>query len=180
MKKKIYLFQSNRLGFRKWKPSDLEDFVKLNADPEVMEHFPKTLTKIESELLMEKINAHWVEYGFTYYAVEILASGEWIGMLGLAYQKYSTDYTPAIDIGWRLKKSAWGKGYATEGAKNCLTHAFDDLGIHQLISVCPTTNLRSERVMQKIGMIKMGEFNHPKLGHHPRLEKHYCYRLTNG
>lgn len=88
-------------------------------------------------------------------------------MIGLAHQKYKTIYTPAIDIGWRLKKSAWGNGYATEGAKRCLEHAFNELNILKVIAVCTVHNKKSEKVMQKIGMVKKGSFMHPEVSMYP-------------
>lgn len=172
-----YLFTSERLGFRKWKTEDIEEFAALNSDVEVMEHFPKTLSRQEVEKLIEDLKSHFVENGFTYYATEILASKEFIGMIGLAFQKYETEFTPAIDIGWRLKRSAWGKGYATEGAKRCLAYAFDDLGIERIISVCTIGNIKSEKVMKKIGMKKVGTFNHPEMIDHPAYQQHFCYEI---
>ena len=178
MMKEKYLFMSERLGFRNWSARDLEEFANLNADEEVMEHFPKTLSKAEVENLIEKMRGHYDKKGFTYYAVEILETAEFIGMIGLAYQEYKTDFTPAVDIGWRLKRSAWGNGYATEGAKRCLDYAFDSLGINEVISVCVVKNTKSENVMKKIGMKKIGEFNHPELKDNPEYEKHFCYKIV--
>lgn len=175
--KKNYLFQSQRLGFRKWRKEDLEEFAKLNADELVMEHFPNTLSKNEVIIFIEKLQAHYTENGFTYYATEILETGEFIGMIGLAFQKYKTKFTPAIDIGWRLKRSAWGNGYATEGAKRCLEYGFKELGIHKIISVCTFKNVKSEKVMKKIGMTKIGEFDHPELVDYREYKKHHCYEI---
>lgn len=177
MKKNKYLFKSERLGFRNWTNEDVVEFSKLNADEAVMEHFPKTLSKKEVEELIERLKSHFAENGFTYYATEILETGEFIGMIGLAFQKYQTAFTPAIDIGWRLKRSAWGKGYATEGAKRCLEYAFNELDMNKIIAVCTIKNQKSENVMKKIGMTKIGEFNHPELMNHPEYEKHFCYEI---
>ena len=177
MNKSEYIFKSARLGFRNWRNEDLEEFAKLNSDEEVMEHFPDTLSKKEVEELIEELRNHCTKNGFTYYATEILATKELIGMIGLAFQEYKTEFTPAIDIGWRLKKSAWGKGYATEGAKRCLQYGFQELDINKIISVCTIKNHKSENVMKKIGMTKIGEFNHPELSNYPVLEKHYCYEI---
>jgi len=101
-------------------------------------------------------------------------------MIGLAFQEYKTRFTPAIDIGWRLKRNVWGKGYATEGAKRCIKYAFNDLGIEKIISVCTARNIKSENVMKKIGMTKKGEFNHPELIDHPHYQKHFCYEIIKG
>jgi RimJ/RimL family protein N-acetyltransferase len=179
MKKSEYLFKSERLGFRNWKKEDLEEFAKLNADEDVMEHFPKILSKKEVEELIGKLRDHFAKNGYTYYATEILETKEFIGMIGLAFQEYETNFTPAIDIGWRLKRKAWGKGYATEGAKRCIEYAFNVLGITEIVSVCTVKNIKSENVMKKLGMTKKGEFNHPELINHPEYEKHFCYGITN-
>lgn len=177
MKKDKYLFKSERLGFRNWTIKDLEEFTALNSDEKVMEHFPKTLSRKEVVHFIDRLKNHFTENGFTYYATEILETKEFIGMIGLAFQEYQTNFTPAIDIGWRLKRSAWGKGYATEGAKRCLDHGFNELAIKKIISVCTIKNNKSEKVMKKIGMTKIGEFNHPELANHPEYEKHFCYEI---
>lgn len=179
MVKEKYIFKSVRLGFRNWSNDDLEEFAKLNADEDVMEYFPNPLSKEEVEEFIVKLRAHYVDNGFTYYATEVLDTGEFIGMIGIAQQVYKTEFTPAIDIGWRLRKDAWGRGYATEGAKRCLKYAFNELGIKSIISVCVINNVKSERVMKKIGMIKKGEFNHPDLKDDPDYEKHVCYEIVS-
>ncbi len=178
MEKNRYIFSSERLGFRSWENEDLEEFAKLNSDEDVMEHFPKTLSNKEVVELIVKLKDHFVENGFTYYAVDILETNEFIGMIGLAAQKYITKFTPAIDIGWRLKRSAWGKGYATEGAKRCLDYGFSELGLNKIVSVTTIKNTKSENVMKKIGMTKKGEFNHPELADYPEYEKHVCYEIV--
>jgi RimJ/RimL family protein N-acetyltransferase len=172
-----YLFQSERLGFRNWISSDLSALAAMNADPAVMEHFPTTLNINENKAFLERLQNHYEKNSYTYFATEILTTGEFIGFIGLAYQDYKTPFTPATDIGWRLKKAAWGKGYATEGAKKCLEFAFLELGIHKIVSTCTINNNKSEKVMQKIGMTKMGLFKHPKLGDYPDLEECVWYEI---
>jgi RimJ/RimL family protein N-acetyltransferase len=179
MKKSDYIFKSERLGFRNWRNEDFLEFAKLNSDGEVMEHFPKILSEKKVEDLMEKLQNHFTKNRYTYYATEILETKEFIGMIGLAFQKYKTNFTPAIDIGWRLKRNAWGKGYATEGAKRCLDYAFNELDIRKIISVCTIKNIKSENVMKKIGMTKKGEFKHPELINHPEYEEHFWYEIIN-
>lgn len=176
--KKEYIFKSERLGFRNWIENDLKELQIMNSDAEVMEYFPKTLTKKENEELFEKLKLHYKKHSHTYYATEILANNEFIGFIGLAFQDYKTDFTPAVDIGWRLKKSAWGKGFATEGAKKCLEFAFNELNLKNVISTCTEKNYKSENVMKKIGMEKVGEFNHPELKEYPEYEKCICYRIN--
>jgi len=173
--KKEYIFTSERLGLRNWLENDLEEFAKINADKEVMKHFPKTLTKDESLNLIKRLQNHYEKYNYTYFAVDILESGEFIGFIGLVYQTYESEFTPATDIGWRLKKSAWGKGYAPEGAKRCLDFAFNELKLDKIISTCTEKNYKSEKVMKKIGMKKVGGFNHPALTNYPEHGKCLCY-----
>ncbi|EAR00016.1 GNAT family N-acetyltransferase [Maribacter sp. HTCC2170] len=175
---KEYLFKSERLGFRNWEENDLKELEIMNSDVEVMEHFPKTLAKKENKALFEKLRLHYKKHNHTYFATEILESGELIGFIGLVFQDYKTDFTPAVDIGWRLKKSAWGKGFATEGAKKCIDFGFNKLNLDKIIAICTVKNSKSENVMKKIGMNKIGEFNHPKLKEFPDLEKCICYGIN--
>ncbi len=172
-----YLFTSKRLGFRNWSMDDLVEFAALNADVDVMQHFPKPLTKRETEAFIIRLQNHFNDKGYTYYAVEVLETKEFIGFIGLAYQEYESPFTPATDIGWRLKKSAWGKGYATEGARRCLEFAFTELGLSKIVATCTLQNKNSENVMQKIGMTKMGEFNHPRLKDYPEMERCIWYEI---
>ena len=175
---KHYLFKSQRLGFRNWKNEDLQEFAKLNADSEVMEHFPETLNKKETKAFIQRLQLHFDKNGYNYFATEVLETGKFIGFIGLALQNYESEFNPATDIGWRLKKSAWGNGFATEGAKRCLEYAFNDLKLEKVISTCTENNSNSENVMVKIGMIKKGEFKHPKLKLYPAFEKCIWYEIT--
>ena len=155
MNKQEYLFKSERLGFRNWDPTDLED----------------------TKTLMERLQRQFTEKGYTYFATELLQTGEFIGFIGLVWQDYKAPFTPATDIGWRLRKQFWGKGYATEGAKRCLEFAFNTLGLQKVVSVCPVSNHRSETVMKKIGMRKKGEFEHPGLPGNSRLNPCVWYEV---
>jgi RimJ/RimL family protein N-acetyltransferase len=174
---KNYLFTSQRLGFRNWQTEDLQEFAALNADPEVMEHFPKTLTTKETGMLIERFQQCYETRGYAYFATELQETGELIGFIGLLYQEYEAVFCPATDIGWRLKKSAWGNGYATEGAKRCLEYAFSELNLSRIISTCTVDNARSEHVMKKIGMSKQGAFKHPKLKAYPEYEQCVWYAI---
>jgi RimJ/RimL family protein N-acetyltransferase len=175
-----YVFQSERLGFRFWKQDDLPVFAAMNADKMVMSHFPSILSKAESQEFLDRLLVHQQKWGYCYFAVELLATKEFIGFIGLANPKYEAEFMPATDVGWRLIKLAWGKGYATEGAKRCMQYAFEELKLPKVVSTCPATNLLSERVMQKIGMRKMGEFLHPKLKDYPELENCIWYEIKKG
>lgn len=177
--KNKYLFTSKRIGFRAWKKEDLNDFALINADPAVMRHFPKVLSIEETADLIERLQKLFDEHGYCYYATEVLATKELIGFIGINYQSYESSFSPGTDIGWRLKQSSWGKGYATEGAVRCLEHAFQDLKLEKVFAVCTIANSPSENVMKKIGMTKKGIFNHPKLKEFPSYEKCVWYEIEN-
>lgn len=169
---------SARLRFRNWTTADLSAFLEVNADPEVMAHFPAVLDEAATLAFIERLTKHFHEHGFTYYAVELKETGEFIGFIGMAHQTYEASFTPCVDIGWRLKRSAWGKGYATEGAAACLTFAWDQLQLSEVFAVAVAQNLPSINVMRKIGMTYDHHFFHPALANHPTLQKCVVYRIT--
>lgn len=174
-----YLFTSKRLGFRAWKATDLTAFAALNADKQVMQYFPKMLTISETKAFIDRLQNHYNIHGFTYFATEILETGYFIGFIGLAHQTYTSPFNPAVDIGWRLKQDTWGKGYATEGARQCIKYAFTTLQLKSIVAVCTKNNVPSQRVMRKIGMQKMGVFKHPALLDYPQLSTCFWYKITN-
>ena len=172
-----YIFTSQRLGFRDWVDQDIEPFAKLCADPEVMEFFPSTLTLDETVALVRRIQAKIQKEKYGYFAVDRLEDGVFIGFIGITSQTYESPITPCIDIGWRLDKAFWGKGYATEGAKRCLEFAFDDMQIEEIRSVASVVNVKSINVMKKIGMKELQRFIHPALKGDARLEACVCYSI---
>lgn len=178
MDKPLYLFTSLRLGFRNWNTGDLEAFAQMNADPEVMRYFPSALTRDQSKKFMKRLQQHFEDHGYTYYAVDCMKTREWIGFIGLTYQTYEAPFTPATDVGWRLKKSAWNRGFATEGAQRCIQYAFAELGLEEMVAVCPVGNRASENVMQKIGMTHSGTFDHSLLVNYPNLQKCCWYTIN--
>lgn len=165
-----------RLRFRNWSPDDLPDLIEMNADPEVMRYFPAVLQEAENKNFLERLRKRYEEDGYTYYATERLDTGECIGFIGLARQTYEAAFTPCVDIGWRLKRSAWGQGFATEGAKRCLEFANERLGVKEVYAVAVEQNLPSINVMRKIGMKYDHHFFHPALKDFPELEKCAVYR----
>lgn len=173
-----HLFSSPRLGFREWSDNDLDPFYKMNSDPTVMEFFPSVLTRHESDDLMRRIQRRYAEQGFCYYAVDELVSGELIGFIGLTIQSYEAPFTPCVDIGWRLIPKYWGKGYATEGANRCLQIGFENHRINEIYSIASLGNVRSISVMQKVGMSKTLEFDHPNLSDYVSIRKCAVYKLT--
>lgn len=142
-----------------------------------MEFFPVIPTKEQTAEFIERMNTQFLNNGFCYFAVDKLEDNEFIGFIGLCRQTYPAAFTPCIDIGWRIRRSEWNKGYATEGAKRCLEYA-RELKLKEIYSVAPKVNVRSEHIMQKAGMQKMYEFEHPLLMDDERLKNCVLYKAT--
>ncbi len=175
----MYLFTSERLGFRQWQASDLPTFAAMNGDAEVMRFFPAVLSVEESGALAERIMKGIEQYGYGFFAVDRLEESDFIGFIGLINTTFETYFTPCVEIGWRLKKEVWNKGYATEGAKKCLAYGFETLKLDKIYSFTPLPNLPSESVMQKIGMEKAGTFEHPRIENGHFLKTHVLYKTLN-
>lgn len=172
--------KTERLVLRRWRPEDREPFAALNADPEVMEHFPAALTRAESDAWIDRTEARFDELGFGWWALEIAETGEFIGFTGLSVPRFEAHFIPAVEVGWRLSRSSWGHGYASEAARRALGVAFDDLGLTEVVSFTSTTNLRSQAVMRRIGMTHdpADDFDHPLLEEGHRLQRHVLWRMT--
>lgn len=172
------MIRTERLVLRDWRDEDLAAYAELNADPRVMEYFPSTLTRADSDAQAARIRAHIQERGFGFWAVEIPGVVEFAGFLGLAVPGFEAPFMPAVEIGWRLSHAAWGKGYATEGARGALRHAFDQLGLSEVVSFTTVGNARSRRVMEKAGMTHdaSGDFDHPRIAEGHPLRRHVLYR----
>lgn len=172
--------RTRRLLLRQWRESDHEPFAALNADPAVMEHFPGPLDRAQSDALLAREQVRIAERGWGLWAVEVVASGEFIGFVGLADQDLGFDWTPAVEIGWRLAERAWGHGFATEAAAATLAHAFETLELDEVVSFTASTNTPSQAVMQRIGLQlhPASPFDHPRLKPGHRLEEHVLYHLT--
>jgi len=171
---------TERLHLRAWRPEDREPFAALNADPVVMEHYPSMLTREESDALADRIEARFAEHGWGLWAVEIVDTGEFTGYVGLSPQTWEAHFTPAVEVGWRLAHAYWGRGYAPEGARAALDYAFDVIGLDEVVSFTTVANLRSQRVMQKIGMTHdpADDFDHPALPEGHPQRPHVLYRIS--
>ncbi len=167
-----------RLHLRRWRPSDLAPFATLNAHPRVMEYYPKPLTPDESDALTSRIQAHFEQFGFGLWAVEIPNVAPFAGFVGLAVPSFEAHFTPCVEIGWRLAVDYWGNGYATEAARTALAFAFETLELGDVVSFTTTRNRRSRRVMERIGMScdPADDFDYPTIGH--PLRRHVLYRIT--
>ncbi len=171
--------RTERLLLRPWRDDDEAPFADLNADPTVMEHFPSTLTRDESDLLVERIGVRYAETGLYLWAVEVPGWQPFIGFVGLSAPTFDTAFTPCVEVGWRLARTAWGQGYATEAARTAVADGFGRLRLDEIVSFTTTTNLPSQRVMQRLGMTRdpADDFDHPNLPPGHRLRRHVLYRL---
>ncbi len=172
------IVETERLILRYWQPSDRDPFARINADPLVMEFFPKTLSREESDSLADRIEARLQTRGFGLCAVEVRESHAFAGFIGLSEPAFEAHFTPCIEIGWRLASDLWGLGFATEGAQAIVRYAFETLLLKELVSFTAEANTRSLRVMEKLGMTRNSndDFDHPGLLGHP-LQRHVLYRL---
>jgi ribosomal-protein-alanine N-acetyltransferase len=168
---------THRLILRRWKESDAAFFVAMNNDPEVMKFYPRTYSEQESREMIERIESSFAKRGYGLFAVEHKSTREFIGYTGFSVPSFSSWFTPCVEIGWRYRKEAWGKGYATEAAQACLEHGFRELGFDKLFSFTSPLNVNSEKLMQRIGMLKFGEFDHPRIDAADRLCRHVLYRV---
>ena len=174
-----YTITTERLGLRNWIAEDFEPFHAMNRDQKVMEFFPKLMTTEDTEAFVLRMQNHFNAHGFCYFAVEKLENKEFIGMIGLLHQTFNCKYTPCVDIGWRLKRSSWGQGFASEGAKACLNAGFNTFRLKEIYSFAPVINAASIHIMKKIGMKYLGEFEHPKLCDYPLLKECTVYKAKN-
>ncbi len=171
--------RTERLVLRQWRDEDWAPFAALNADPEVMRHFPSTLDEQESNAFAYRNAALLGVHGYGLWAVEVLATGEFVGFVGLNHPTWEAPFTPGTEVGWRHARSAWGQGYATEGARAALAVAFGPLALDEVVSFTTVANTRSRAVMGRLGMTRDAaeDFDHPKLDPSSPLRRHILYRL---
>ena len=172
------MLTTDRLILRQWRQEDLAPFSVLNADPEVMKFFPSPLTTVQTERTMQRISADIETHGFGFWAAELRDTSEFIGFIGMQHAPEDLEFSPAIEIGWRLKHTFWGKGYAPEGARAVLAFAYSELKSDSVVSFTASVNKPSQRVMQKIGMWhdEPSDFEHPSVQDGSSLKPHVLYR----
>lgn len=173
-----HYIETQRLILRSWQDEDIPHLARMNSDERVMEYFLKTLSYEETITLYNQIQEEFTRYGFGAYAVQEKQSGAFVGFVGLHNVTFEVDFAPAVEILWRLLPEFWGKGYATEAAKACLNYAKDELKLNKVVSFTSLPNKRSEQVMQKIGMTRIKEFDHPKVEPEHPLLKHVLYKIV--
>lgn len=173
------MLSTDRLILREWRQDDLAPFARLNADTEVMRYFPATLSGAETEAAIGRLSEHIASNGFGFWAAELKDTREFIGFVGMQHVPQILPCAPAVEIGWRLDKNYWGRGLAPEAARACLLFAFSHLGLDEVVSFTAALNEPSQRVMQKIGMIRdmSADFEHPAVSSRSQLRRHVLYRI---
>jgi RimJ/RimL family protein N-acetyltransferase len=173
--------QTERLILREWRDDDLAPYAALNADAMVMEHFPSTLTREQSDEMVDRMRATWAARGYGLWAAEVKETRRFIGFIGLSSPSWDAAFTPCVEVGWRLSKESWGNGYAPEGALAALEFGFTrvDLPRDEIVSFTTVANDRSRRVMEKIGLHHhpSDDFDHPLLPDGP-TRRHVLYRIS--
>ncbi len=174
-----YIITTERLGLRKWTEEDIQPFAEMNSDATVMKYFPKTLTADETIAMVNRINLHFEKHEFGLFAVENKSTKKFIGYTGFAIPGFDSFFTPCIEIGWRYEKESWGNGFATEAAIACLNYGFNQLKFDKIVSFTASVNTNSEKVMKKIGMAYIADFDHPKIEKDSILCRHVLYEIMN-
>ncbi|MBX3160078.1 MAG: GNAT family N-acetyltransferase [Deltaproteobacteria bacterium] len=169
------ILRTPRLILRPWRDEDAAPFAAMGADPEVMQHFPNTLTREQSDATMDRIRAHFEREGFGFWAVEIPGVAPFAGFTGIGRPAFM----PVVEIGWRYARAHWGHGYATEAAIAARDWGFANLGIDEIVAFVVPGNARSQRVMDRLGMRRdpAADFEHPLIAPGHRLRPHWLYRL---
>lgn len=171
------IYESERLYFKKFNKDIQEELINMNMDPQVMEFFPKTLTREESLEFYKKVEDHYRDYGYGLYSVFLKEANEFIGFVGLLNVNDQFKIYPAVEIGWRLKKDYWNKSYGREAALKTLDYGFNNLGLKNIYSFTAKLNSRSEGLMKSIKMEKISDFNHPYVN--GPLKPHVLYRMRS-
>lgn len=171
---------TERLVLRGWRDDDKPAYAQLNGDPEVMAHFPSTLTPLQSDEMVDRMVAGWNERGYGLWAVEVRATRSFVGFIGLSSPSWTAPFTPCIEVGWRLARHAWGQGFAPEGARAALRWGFAELDPpgDEFVSFTTVANTKSRRVMEKLGLVHDpgADFDHPLLPDWAE-RRHVLYRI---
>ncbi len=172
------MIETSRLILRPWRKSDLPLFAEQNADPVVMRFLTGVLSRKESDAYVERAERHLAEMGFCKWAVEAPGVASFVGAVGLTRVKFEASFTPAIEVAWRLHRRYWGHGYATEAAQAAIDDGFTRVGLNEIVALTALGNQASIRVMQRLGMTRTIEFDHPSLPVDSNLRRHVLYRLS--
>jgi RimJ/RimL family protein N-acetyltransferase len=175
---KIIEFETPRLRLRQWSESDREPFAAMNADPAVMEFFPALQSRAASDTSIDAWQSQFETQGWSNWAAELIESGQFAGFVGLSVPRRALPFSPCVEIGWRMARSQWGRGLATEAARGALRVGFERLGLAEIVSFTALGNHRSRAVMQRIGMCNADQdFEHPGVPEGHPLRLHCLYRI---
>jgi len=173
------MIKTVRLILRTWRDSDLPLFAEQNADPVVMRYLVGPLTRAESDDYVAQAVRHLAETGYGKWAVEAPGVAPFIGAVGLSRVKFEASFTPAVEVAWRVHRNYWGRGYATEAARAAIEDGFARIGLNEIVALTTLGNIASQRVMQRLGMTRTIEFDHPEVAKDSALRRHILYRITN-
>lgn len=174
-KRRFDHLETERLIMRRWQDSDREPFAELNGDPDTLRFFPSTLNRAASDALIEVIESRFDSQGYGLWALEVAATGEFIGFTGLNPMPDDVPGAGGTEVGWRLVKRAWHQGYATEAASAALGVAFGGVGLSEIWSMTAVLNEPSIAVMRRIGLTEVDRFDHPKITPGDPLRPHVTY-----
>jgi RimJ/RimL family protein N-acetyltransferase len=168
------------LILRQSQEADFLPYAKLNADQRVMEFMLGTMTKEETRQSIENIEKHFDAHGFGRWAVQIVDSEKFIGFVGISIPTYTLPFSPCVEVAWRICPDEWGKGYAPEAANEAMRDGFERVGLQEIVSFTTLINLKSRRVMEKLGMqyCPAEDFDHPMVPEGHRLRRHVLYRMS--
>jgi RimJ/RimL family protein N-acetyltransferase len=169
--------QTSRLLMRRWQDSDRAPFADLNGDPETMLYFPATLDRAASDAMIDRIESHFEQQGYGLWALEVAATGQFIGFTGLNPMPDGVPGAGGLEVGWRLARPAWHHGYATEAARAALGVAFGGAGLAEIWSMTAVLNEPSQSVMRRLGMTEVARFDHPRVPAGHRVQPHVTYHL---
>lgn len=176
---KVWELETDRLQLRQWIDADFPMFAELNSDPAVMQYFPKLLEPVDSDAIAEKCRQLIAERGWGFWAVSLKDTGCFIGFVGLHQPKANLPFSPCVEIGWRLHKHYWRRGFATEAATEALRFAFEVLSLDEVVSFTARSNQPSRAVMERLGMYNThNDFKHPDIESDHPLSEHVLYKIT--
>lgn len=171
--------RTERLLLRPWRAQDCEALWAMQSDPQVMEFLMPVPDRAASDAVADRIARHFADHGFGLWVVEVPGVTPFAGYCGLVHVPYAAHFTPAIEVGWRFLRTAWGHGYATEAARACLDFGFETLGLEQIIAITVPANRRSRAVMARLGMTHdpNDDFDMPTVPVGHPLRHQVLYRL---
>ncbi|UCG40594.1 MAG: GNAT family N-acetyltransferase [Acidimicrobiia bacterium] len=172
------VFTTERLRLRRWQEGDVAPFAAMSVDPDVMRYFPSFVSQEDTRALVQRFDGVFDEHGFGPWALE--HDGEFVGFTGLLVHTFPAHFTPAVEVGWRLRREAWGRGFATEAAREALRIGFEEHDLDEIVSMTVPANVRSVAVMERLGMTRdrADDFDHPRVEEGSPLRRHVLYRLS--